>query len=152
MSVPPEVEAVAVGWVLRARNDLKAAEYLLTLADGCPFDAVCFHAQQCAEKYLKALLTSHAVAFERTHNLRRLLDLCAIEAGLEGELPDLEELIPYAVEARYPGTWEPVTRVRLNGLWLSPAERQLPSGSDWSRGEFIWGPKPNFIGRGASIR
>ncbi len=66
MSVPPEVEAVAVGWVLRARNDLKAAEYLLTLADGCPFDAVCFHAQQCAEKYLKALLTSHAVAFERT--------------------------------------------------------------------------------------
>lgn len=110
MSVPPEVEAVAVGWVLRARNDLKAAEYLLTLADGCPFDAVCFHAQQCAEKYLKALLTSHAVAFERTHNLRRLLDLCAIEAGLEGELPDLEELIPYAVEARYPGTWEPVTR------------------------------------------
>ena len=31
MSVPSEVEAIVVGWVLRARNDLKAAEYLLTL-------------------------------------------------------------------------------------------------------------------------
>ena len=39
-----------------------------------------FHAQQCAEKILKALLSEFAVSFPRTHNLRLLMDLAA-DAG-----------------------------------------------------------------------
>ena len=40
-------------WVAKAENDLRNAEHTLTLQEECPFDTVCFHAQQCAEKYLK---------------------------------------------------------------------------------------------------
>ena len=42
-------------WVAKAENDLKSAVYLLKMKD-CPVENVCFNAQQCVEKYLKALL------------------------------------------------------------------------------------------------
>ncbi len=42
-------------WVRTAEQDFRAAEYTLTLLDDCPFDTICYHSQQCAEKYLKAL-------------------------------------------------------------------------------------------------
>jgi hypothetical protein len=41
--------------------------------DPC-FDAVCFHAQQCAEKFLKARLTADGITFAKTHSLTALLD------------------------------------------------------------------------------
>jgi HEPN domain-containing protein len=68
---------------------------------------VCFHAQQCAEKYLKALLVHLGAAFPKTHDLR--LDL--IPSAIA---PDLrrEQVIPlnrYVIEGRYPGEWEPIT-------------------------------------------
>jgi HEPN domain-containing protein len=46
--------AVVGEWVAKAENDLKSAAHLLTMKD-CPVDNVCFNAQQCVEKYLKAL-------------------------------------------------------------------------------------------------
>lgn len=48
--------AVVREWLAKAENDLLAATHLLRLGRGAPADVVCFHAQQCAEKYLKALL------------------------------------------------------------------------------------------------
>jgi HEPN domain-containing protein len=47
---------VACEWATEADNDLKTAAHTLKLADKCPTDTVCFHAQQCVEKYLKAFL------------------------------------------------------------------------------------------------
>ncbi len=42
-------------WVDSAEGDLTHAEHALGVPDSkCPFNTVCFHAQQCAEKYLKA--------------------------------------------------------------------------------------------------
>jgi HEPN domain-containing protein len=64
---------------------------------------IAFHAQQCAEKYLKAYLVFHTIDFPYTHNLRRLLDLCAAKASWAEQLRDAEELNPYASTARYPG-------------------------------------------------
>ena len=65
---------------------------------------VCFHAQQCAEKYLKAFLIRHRAAFPKTHDLLDLLDLAKhIDPTLELLRPDLMHLEPYAVEFRYPG-------------------------------------------------
>jgi HEPN domain-containing protein len=64
-----------------------------------------FHAQQCVEKYLKALLISRQVAFPRIHDLAALGYLCnqvGIILPIEDE--DLERLTAYAVETRYPGT------------------------------------------------
>lgn len=73
MSVPPETLRVVRQWVEKAEEDLTNAEYTLTLREKCPLGTVCFHAQQCAEKYLKALLTLHAVPFPKTHHLPELL-------------------------------------------------------------------------------
>jgi len=46
-------------WIKKAENDLVAAEHLLTARPHTPYDTICFHAQQCAEKYLKAFLIFH---------------------------------------------------------------------------------------------
>ncbi|MFM2058025.1 MAG: hypothetical protein RLY71_2410 [Pseudomonadota bacterium] len=61
-----------------------------------------FHAQQAVEKYLKAVLALHAVAFRRTHDLAELLDVLD-DAGLPSppHAQVLDELNPFAVEARY---------------------------------------------------
>jgi predicted nucleotidyltransferase len=56
MSELPEREALVRGWVVKAEHDLRNAEHTLTLEEDCPLDTVAFHAQQCVEKYLKALL------------------------------------------------------------------------------------------------
>ncbi|MFQ5846629.1 MAG: HEPN domain-containing protein [Candidatus Methylomirabilales bacterium] len=67
MSVSPETLRVVRQWVEKAEEDLTTAEHTLTLRARCPLGTVCFHAQQCAEKYLKGLLTLLAVPFPRTH-------------------------------------------------------------------------------------
>src|SRR5262245_42466702 len=61
-------------WVRKAEDDFRAAEILA--AGQRPFhDPVCFHCQQSAEKYLKALLEELSVAISKTHDLEDLLDL-----------------------------------------------------------------------------
>lgn len=54
-------------WVARAENDLMAAVHTLKLGEGCPTDTVCFHAQQCVEKYLKAVLVRELVDFPKSN-------------------------------------------------------------------------------------
>mgnify|MGYP000146199212 CR=1 FL=1 len=96
-------------WAARADDDLRVARHTLTLADHCPHDLVAYHAQQCAEKYLKAFLVLHSVDFPFTHNIAHLLELCAERADWTDDLKDAEELTPFAVSARYPGDDEPVS-------------------------------------------
>lgn len=60
------VATIAHEWAGMAENDLRAAAHLLTLRQRCPTEVVCFHAQQCVEKYLKALLALAGVEFPRT--------------------------------------------------------------------------------------
>ncbi len=68
------------------------------------YDAVCFHAQQCVEKYLKGFLQSHVISFAKTHSLPVLLDQClAIRPMWEGMRNDLNDLTRYAIHFRYPG-------------------------------------------------
>ena len=64
----------ARGWLLKAESDLLAAEKLAT--GGGPYDMACFHSQQAAEKYLKALLAFADQPIPRTHNLEDLDRLC----------------------------------------------------------------------------
>ena len=68
-----------------------------------PSRLIAFHAQQCAEKHLKAYLVFRGIDFPFTRNLRRLLDLCVTRAAWAEQLRDAEELKPYASTARYPG-------------------------------------------------
>jgi len=91
-------------WIYKAEEDYRAA---LTLArkrkDPVP-DNVCFSAQQCAEKYLKAFLVDRRVRFPKTHDLLELLKLVlTVDPLFDVIRPDLRELVPYAVAFRYPG-------------------------------------------------
>lgn len=111
MSELPEETRLAGQWLEKAAGDLASAKHLLTLTDAqCRFDVVCFHAQQCAEKSLKAFLVLRKIPFERIHDLGELLELCGAGQGLVRELDEIDVLTPYAVESRYPGDWEPFDR------------------------------------------
>lgn len=110
MSKPPDLIHLLRQWVEKAEHDLLTAEHTLKLKRNCPFDTVCFHAQQCAEKYLKALLAFHSIAFPPQHNLRILMQLIPPEAALGLESKAVIGLTRYAVDARYPGDWESISR------------------------------------------
>src|SRR5882762_7215103 len=90
-------------WVKKAEQDFILAEQgsrsKLPLHDG-----VCFHCQQCAEKYLKALLAELAIAIPRTHNLDDVVNLLLPHyPGLRSLRRGLIFLTDFAVETRYPG-------------------------------------------------
>ncbi len=90
-------------WFKKAENDLKAAQIIAQVSDS-PTDTVCFHAQQCAEKYLKAFLTLHDVFVAKTHDLVNLNNSCKDIDIQFGNLTEAcEQLTGYAVEVRYPG-------------------------------------------------
>lgn len=108
MSGLPEIIAEIRRWVEKAENDFRNAEYVLTLKENCPFDTVSYHCQQCAEKYLKAALLRHGVEFQRTHDLVVLFNLLQKAESLPIRIEDVQPLNRYAIEARYPGDWEPI--------------------------------------------
>lgn len=69
-------------------------------------DLVCFLAQQCAEKYLKARLMEAERPFPRTHDLGFLLNLIGeIEPEWDQIRPGLSDLSSMGIEVRYPGLW-----------------------------------------------
>jgi HEPN domain-containing protein len=89
-------------WLLKADNDLKAATSLLKMPSGeVVTEAVCFHSQQAAEKYLKAFLVTREIDFGKTHNLEFLVELCASQDRDFRKL-EVGNLTSYAVEVRYP--------------------------------------------------
>jgi HEPN domain-containing protein len=89
-------------WLEKAEEDLGVAEHLLS--EGVYLSAVGFHAQQAAEKFLKALLVEHQIGFPKTHDIGLLLDLAAtVIEEISGPLRDVMVLNAYGVDARYPG-------------------------------------------------
>jgi len=97
------MKEIAKEWVQKAEEDYRVAVRELK-AKPPALSSVCFHAQQCIEKYLKALLQENSVPFQKIHDLEALAGL------LKGILPeikrfreDLVKLNVYAVEVRYPG-------------------------------------------------
>jgi HEPN domain-containing protein len=91
-------------WIRKAEGDLHTAERELAAEHHPNYDAACFHAQQCAEKYLKGLLQEKLIRFRKTHDLVELLGLAnEIDPSL-GELKEgLGFLTGFAVDTRYPG-------------------------------------------------
>ncbi len=90
-------------WVDKAEQDYQVVVFLKE--SGLPVhDAVCFHAQQSAEKFLKAWLIERDVDFPRTHDLE-ILARRALPSlpDLQSLLDDLRFLTSFAVEVRYPG-------------------------------------------------
>ncbi|OHB75874.1 MAG: DNA-binding protein [Planctomycetes bacterium RBG_16_55_9] len=91
-------------WISKAEGDFNTAQRELQAADAPNYDAVCFHAQQCVEKYLKATLVDEGVEFEKTHDLGILLSmLVRFEPSWEELREAMNSLAGLAVEVRYPG-------------------------------------------------
>ena len=95
-------------WLKKARRDLIVALNELSRSEPLT-DIICFHAQQAAEKYLKAYLVWAEIDFPKTHVLEQLVLLAGQKdpgfLTLKDEVP---LLTPYAVETRYPEFEEPL--------------------------------------------
>jgi len=91
-------------WVVKAEGDFTTAGRELRARKAPNYDAVCFHTQQCVEKYLKAVLQEQEIEFGRTHNLSALLDkITSTYPFLETIRPALHMLNAFAIDFRYPG-------------------------------------------------
>ena len=91
-------------WIFKAEEDIYSADLLLHGGEIPVPDYVCFHCQQCAEKYLKAYLQEQQVEFKRRHDLIPLLRLClSLDKDFQTIKKDLSTLDRYAVIVRYPG-------------------------------------------------
>lgn len=96
--------------VHRAHKDLVAAEVLLK--EGFEdYENVGFHAQQAAEKFIKAFLVRHQIEFPKTHNIALLRQLVgSVDSELAKALDVSDALTPYGVEFRYPGDLPSMSR------------------------------------------
>ena len=91
-------------WIDKAEEDFHVAQREGRARRNPSFNAACFHAQQCAEKYLKARLQEAGIAFPRTHSLPALLLLVLKAEPIWAALsPALNNLNIYGVNFRYPG-------------------------------------------------
>jgi len=91
-------------WVDKAEGDWGSAGRDYRARKSPNFDGACYHAQQCAEKYLKARLQEALVVFPRTHDLEGLLDLVLpVEPNWQALRPTCQRLTSYAVVYHYPG-------------------------------------------------
>lgn len=110
------MQPLTLEWVEKAEGDFATATRELRVRKGPNYDAVCFHAQQCAEKYLKARLQEGNIHIEPTHNLIWLLDLLLpLEPTWEALRPHLRAITQFGVDIRYPGqmTHKPIARQAL---------------------------------------
>ena len=91
-------------WVDKAEGDWGSAGRDYRARKAPNYDGACYHAQQCAEKYLKARLQEALIIFPRTHDLEALLDLILpTEPNWQDLRPTCQRLTSYAVVYRYPG-------------------------------------------------
>ncbi len=122
-------------WVQKAENDLLNAAQVLKLAKRIPVDTVCYHAQQCVEKYVKALLINRDLDFPKTHNIAVLIKLLPPNARPDIPLADQDRLTEYATTTRYPGDYDPLaladarTAVKLARRVRSHVRKRLPKAS-----------------------
>ncbi len=91
-------------WISKAENDLLSISNNFNSIN-VPVEICCFHAQQAAEKYLKAYLVLKNLPFPKTHDLEVLVRLCASENPFFGNiLFEARSLLRYAITPRYPDT------------------------------------------------
>lgn len=103
------IHELTAEWMRRAYSDLAVAR--LIDEERIAPEILAFHAQQAAEKALKALLVQRQVEFPRLHEIGMLLNLCK-DAGYEGAdtVSEAVSLTRYAVTTRYPGEEEAISR------------------------------------------
>lgn len=96
----PEILA----WISKAEEDWRIMCRESTVVEGASLNGVCFHAQQCIEKYFKARLRLAEISIRKTHDLLVLYNEIVLLEPLWPDLHDgLADVSSYAVALRYPG-------------------------------------------------
>lgn len=98
--MPPPEPGSPSEWLRHARSDLILAESVPPT--GVLLEALCFHAQQAAEKALKGILVHFGFDPEHTHDIHLLLDEVATLMDLPPQVRAAAPLTDYAVITRYP--------------------------------------------------
>jgi HEPN domain-containing protein len=97
------MKSITQEWIEKAEGDFRSAQLEMRSHKIHNYDAVCFHAQQCVEKYIKAKLIEVDIPFKKLHDLTYLLELAApVELLWVCYEQELRLLTDYAVEFRYP--------------------------------------------------
>jgi len=104
---PPRPESVTE-WMSYARSHLAAAR--AAVGPGILWEIPCFHAQQAAEKAIKAVLISLAIKPPRIHDIGQLLDLVGPSLPRPTQVDQSRVLTQYAFVTRYPGGDVPVSK------------------------------------------
>src|SRR5271165_3396484 len=116
-------------WFAHARVYLRIAE-ICRADNGVLPNQTVFHAQQAAEKAIKAVLLKHQIRFPRTHDLGELIMLIQRHAlGWPFAPDEVEALTPFAVEARYPDDTGPP----LSENDVEEAIRVAGKGVEWAQ-------------------
>jgi HEPN domain-containing protein len=98
------MRALTKEWIAKAEGDYHTANREMRARRNPNYDAVCFHSQQCVEKYLKASLQENQHYIPKTHDLNQLLEQCLYYDGtLELHRDLFKDLTRFAIEFRYPG-------------------------------------------------
>ena len=94
---------IAKEWLRYAKSDLNTADHMFNDVNPKETEISCYHAQQCAEKSLKAFFIIKNMEPPRTHDLIELINHCL---ALESEFSTIQQncvfLNPYGVHVRYP--------------------------------------------------
>jgi HEPN domain-containing protein len=115
MSAPLDPVEIVEEWLNLAQEDLATATDMVPRHR---WRHVCFHAQQAAEKFIKALLMSRQIEIPRTHDFEKLMQRLADAKSLGLLDPDILDLSEYAVDTRYP-------KDSVEALAADDAERAL---------------------------
>ena len=98
------MKPITLEWIDKAEGDWFSAQREVRARTHPNYDAACFHAQQCAEKYLKARLQEAGLVFKKTHDLVNLHNMIlSVEPTWNVLRADLIILTGFAVDYRYPG-------------------------------------------------
>lgn len=97
-----ELNEQVLKWVEIADEDLLLAQHAFTITSNIPYRLITYHAQQCAEKYVKAFLVSRLIDFPYTHNIEVLVNLCEKVIPVKEQLQDIFILSQYAQQNAFP--------------------------------------------------
>ena len=97
---------VAASWLAYAESDLAVAGGVDR--PGVLTETLCFHAQQAAERAIKAVLVAGGAEPPRTHDLEMLLAAVPVDLSIGFDRLSVTALTAHAVASRYPGDDEPV--------------------------------------------
>jgi HEPN domain-containing protein len=95
-------------WIERAQSSLELAQ--ARIIRHIHYEDLCFQLQQAAEKALKGLLIYYGVEPEFTHNIEVLLTDLKKFTELPENIKKSAQLTDYAVQTRYPGEYDDITK------------------------------------------